>query len=366
MKAFQKQTTTLWAWAKKWLLHPRTSIFRWDFWRSYFSKPENEVTLVLLTKQHLEVQKVKLSPGVLLGLKVAGLFIFLFCGVSSVFFVDYLIKLPQNAVIRDENRVLRSELSKIQYHLDTLQTSMDRMARFDQKLRALTEVDKEFAKEKRQNRAAVGGVEDTWDGSQELQLADQVVSADSLFPSDQSERFLDRRQAFMVQRAYAWMRGMFRDSVLREQSLEELFEVLKGREIQLAATPAILPVNGWVTSHFGHRIDPFTERRVFHRGIDVAARIGAPVVAPAEAVVTFANSNGGYGRTIMLFHGYGISTIYAHLNDIHVKEGQRVSRGELIGTVGNTGRSTGAHLHYEVIVHGVHVDPRKFILDRSL
>lgn len=147
--------------------------------------------------------------------------------------------------------------------------------------------------------------------------------------------------------------------------MEELFEVLKGREIQLASTPSILPVKGWVTSHFGYRIDPFTGRRALHQGLDVVARIGAPIVSPAEGVVTFAGKYGSYGNAVMIFHGYGVTTLYAHCNELYVQVGQRVRRGDVVASVGNTGRSTAPHLHYEVIVHGVPVDPRKYVLNRQ-
>jgi len=336
-----------------------------DFWKRLFGKPKSDITILLLTQQHLDVQKFKLSPSAVRWVKVAAFVAVCFSLVSSVFFIDYLIKLPQNALIRDENKALRAELDRIQFHLDTLQTSMDRIARFDQKLRALTEVDKQFAREKGP-KGQGGANEDDLLADAQFDFGDFKVEANAVVPDEGSEAMLDRRQAFLVQRMYSWMRGLFRDASLRQQSLEELFEVLKGREIQLAATPSVLPTSGWVTSHFGYRIDPFTDRRTFHRGLDVAARIGAPVVSPAEGVVTFTGLNGGYGRTVMVFHGYGISTLYAHLSEVHVKEGQRVGRGDLLAAVGNSGRSTAAHLHYEVIVHGVHVDPRKYILDRSL
>ncbi len=335
-----------------------------QFWRSFFAKPSDGITLVLLTKQHLEVQKIKLSATSLRWIKVGSFFVVFLSLLSLVFLVDYLTNLPHQALVVAENKALRKELDRLQFHMDTLQTSMDRIQRFDQKLRALTEVDKKFAK--KLNVKGQGGGETELFADLEFDPSNMPSEQTNFQMDPESDQMLDRRQAFLVARLYAWMRDMVSTTALREQSVEELFEVLKGREIQLAATPSILPVAGWVTSHFGYRMDPFTDQRRFHRGVDVAARLGAPVVSPAEGVVTFAGPNGGFGRTVMLFHGYGVSTLYGHMNDIYVKEGERVSRGALIGSVGNTGRSTAAHLHYEVTVHGVHVDPRKFILDRSL
>lgn len=360
----QMRSSALWKSLRRYFFNKESAIWTLNFWKTWFGKPQNDVTLLLLTKQHLEIQKIKLSPSTLRFVKISLFVGILFSVISSIFFIDYLIKLPQNALIRDENRALRQELDRLQFHMDTLQTSIDRISRFDQKLRAMTEVDKHFAREK--GPRGQGGEEDALDTDLTFQLGDSQIDASELQPAQDSEQMLDRREAFLVQKLYSWARQIFKDASLREQSMEELFEVLKGREIQLAATPSILPVNGWVTSHFGSRIDPFTERRVFHRGLDIAARKGAPIVSPAEGVVTFAGQNGGFGKALMLFHGYGVSTLYGHLDSVQVKEGQRVARGDVIANVGSSGRSTGAHLHYEVIVHGVHVDPRKYVLDRAL
>ncbi len=131
----------------------------------------------------------------------------------------------------------------------------------------------------------------------------------------------------------------------------------------LSATPAISPVKGILTSGFGYRADPVTHGRGVHHGIDIAAPTGQPVQATANAIVLRAATAGGLGKAIYLAHGYGLTTRYGHLSQIEVKPGQRVKRGDVIGRVGNTGRSTGPHLHYEVRVDGHPVDPLAYILD---
>jgi murein DD-endopeptidase MepM/ murein hydrolase activator NlpD len=340
------------------------SLFRADFWKRITTKPEEQMTLVLLSKGHHEVRKIHLSPRTQWILKISsvvGIVVLLF---SFVFMIDFLIRLPERSVLKYENASLRKELDKIQFHLDTLQTSMDRVTRFDQKLRALTEVDKEFAKMK--GPTGQGGSESDDFSDQKFDFGDFQIDSSHLDLEGDSTKYLDRRETFLFQKLYSWVRRLYKDSELREQSMEELFEVLKGREIQIAATPSIIPVQGWITSHFGYRIDPFTGRRALHRGMDVAAKEGAPVLAPADGVVTFVGQNGGFGNTVMLFHGYGISTLYAHAENANVRLGQKIKRGDVVAFVGNSGRSTGAHLHYEVIVHGVPVDPQKYVLDRML
>jgi len=147
------------------------------------------------------------------------------------------------------------------------------------------------------------------------------------------------------------------------KSFQELLDGLKDKRSLLAATPSLRPTKGWVSSEFGYRISPFTGRREMHRGIDFANHIGTPIIAPADGVVTQTEKQWLMGNTISIDHGYGMVTRYGHLEKILVKKGQRVARGQKIALMGNTGRSTGPHLHYEVRLNGVPVNPRKFILD---
>ena len=149
----------------------------------------------------------------------------------------------------------------------------------------------------------------------------------------------------------------------RQESLGGLVDGLRGKSRRLASTPSIWPTKGWVTSGYGQRTSPFTGRRQFHSGIDVASRSGMPVVAPARGRVVFAGKKGPLGRTLILDHGYGVRTTYGHNGKLHVKRGQEVERGEKIAVVGNTGRSTGPHLHYAVQVDGRRVNPMNYILD---
>jgi len=131
--------------------------------------------------------------------------------------------------------------------------------------------------------------------------------------------------------------------------------------LHMAAAPTLWPVEGPVTGSFGERIDPFNGEGAFHTGVDISAAYGQPIVAPADGVVTFAGESGGYGRLIILDHGQGISTRYGHLAGFAVAMGQSVHRGDVIGYVGQSGRSTGPHLHYEVRIQDVPVNPHKYL-----
>ncbi len=128
-----------------------------------------------------------------------------------------------------------------------------------------------------------------------------------------------------------------------------------------ADTPSLWPVQGVVTSSFGERQDPFRGESAFHMGIDIATDLGDPVRATANGTVTKAGIGTGYGREIVIDHGYGIETLYAHLSGFAVTAGQDVSRGDIIGYVGSSGRSTGPHLHYEVRIHDIPVNPHKYL-----
>jgi murein DD-endopeptidase MepM/ murein hydrolase activator NlpD len=133
----------------------------------------------------------------------------------------------------------------------------------------------------------------------------------------------------------------------------------------ISATPSITPVRGIFTSTFGYRRDPITGQRAFHSGVDISAQPGKPVKVSAAGVVIRTEEYGGLGRAVHVAHGFGITTVYGHLARLTVTPGQRLDRGDIVGLVGNTGRATGFHLHYEVQVNGEAVDPLTYMVDRA-
>ena len=146
----------------------------------------------------------------------------------------------------------------------------------------------------------------------------------------------------------------------QNNSFSSLFSQLEGKRNLLAATPSIRPVKGWISSRFGYRESPFTGRREFHRGLDIATRSGTPILAPADGIVTYSGRKGLMGNMITIEHGFGMVTRYGHIKKLLKKKGNRVKRGETIALVGNTGRSTGPHVHYEVRLNGVAVNPMNY------
>jgi murein DD-endopeptidase MepM/ murein hydrolase activator NlpD len=142
-----------------------------------------------------------------------------------------------------------------------------------------------------------------------------------------------------------------------EQRLASVRNGVDRRQALAAATPSIWPIAGWISSGFGNRRDPFTGQGDFHSGLDITGSYGQQVHAPADGMVTAAGYNGNYGNQITIDHGFGLTTRYGHLSRFEVLVGQQVHRGQVIGYVGSTGRSTNSHLHYEVLMNGQLTDP---------
>lgn len=161
------------------------------------------------------------------------------------------------------------------------------------------------------------------------------------------------------------LENLGRRMAAQEKSYEEINEFIKNKEDLLASTPAIQPVSNAnlkrLASGFGYRIDPIYKTSRFHAGLDFAAPTGTPIYATANGVVKIAGNLGnGYGNHVVINHGYGYQTLYGHMYRVKAKKGQRVTRGEIIGYVGSTGKSTGPHCHYEVHKNGRRVDPVYF------
>ena len=244
----------------------------------------------------------------------------------------------ENAVLKEENAQLRSQILLVQEKVAHISATLDRVERFDAKLRtAVTQL------QDPERNLAIGPV--------------GAAGADAPIPGP----------APAAESSLAALPGkvtsLETEAARQEQSLRELQEYFDDQRSLLASTPSIWPSRGWVTSDFGTRMDPYTAERKMHEGLDIATPHGQPVYSPSDGTVVFAGTEGGYGKVLVIDHGYGVKTRYGHLSEIFVKSGDRVARGGKVAAVGNTGRSTGPHLHYEVRVNGIPENPRKFILE---
>lgn len=254
--------------------------------------------------------------------------------------------------VRADNVRLRSRIAQLDDEVQSMGRVVERVEQFDTRLRKITS----FSDPDR--NLAIGGPV----GAEPAEVragplagpGAQRMKQDLLGPEG-SLRELDLlagRVDLLAERA----RGA-------EDSVRELHVFLEDQHAVLAATPSLTPTRGWRTSTFGFRMDPYTGLQQMHAGLDISANIGTRVIASASGVVTWAASQNAYGNLVTIDHGHGITTRYAHLSKINVKVGDEVQRGTLIGEVGNTGRSTGPHLHYEVRLNGIPQDPERFILD---
>lgn len=179
-------------------------------------------------------------------------------------------------------------------------------------------------------------------------------------PSDTRTQAEQEDLALRVKEQLAWLA---KEATRQERTLQELTAAAEQRSSRWAATPSIWPVKGWVTSGFGPRISPFTEKPAWHDGLDIGAAPNAPVQAPAQGRVTAIGFDPKLGNLVRIDHGYGIETLYGHLAKPMVREGQRVKRGDVVGLVGSSGLATGPHLHYMVKVNGQAIDPLRYILE---
>lgn len=147
----------------------------------------------------------------------------------------------------------------------------------------------------------------------------------------------------------------------QQRYIDEMHSLIDQRNALVAHRPTLVPTQGRFSSEFGYRVHPISGSHKMHKGIDIAAATGTSILAAAAGTVVFSGQQRGYGNIVTIDHGFGYVTRYAHASKLLVKEGQSVNRGELIALVGSTGASTGAHLHFEVLVDSVHVDPLAFL-----
>jgi murein DD-endopeptidase MepM/ murein hydrolase activator NlpD len=197
-------------------------------------------------------------------------------------------------------------------------------------------------------------------------LASEVSSlyglkADSILSAASAEDFQDAQVTSSLDQFYALRTSALTGATMTGISLGLTRDVTTADWIRANAAPNLWPVEGHVTGSFGERIDPFNGEGAFHSGVDIASSVGQSVIAPADGVVIFADFLGGYGRAVVVDHGHGITTRYGHLANFAVATGQHVQRGDTIGYVGLSGRSTGPHLHYEVRINDTPVNPHKYL-----
>lgn len=241
--------------------------------------------------------------------------------------------------LQEENQAQAFHIQQFTDRLGHLTGQMDRLQNFYAKLKILANLD---LQEPRDPSIAAGGPQPD---------------------TRETNMYLEESLKRQIQRVHWEMEELQMLGEIQERNAYKVERFFDSQRSLLASTPAIWPVRGWLTSSFGQRTSPFTGKLQMHEGLDIAARPGTPVKATADGVVIYSGWKSDYGNLVTIDHGYGYRTRYAHMSKIYVKNGRRVHRGDVVGAVGSTGRSTGPHLHYEVKVRGLPVNPKTYLLD---
>lgn len=261
--------------------------------------------------------------------------------VTALIIVVFAFKLldsPKEMLMRQENQRIREDYVLLNNKVKAMQQQMGELEKRDNHVyREIFEA----------NPIPDSARAKSLEKQQEVQLAESMEDNELAYSVAATLDNLSNRMAF------------------QKKSFDEIELMIKGKEKLLAATPAIQPIANKdlnrIASGFGYRIDPVYKTVKMHAGLDFAAPQGTPIYATADGLVRLSGNTGnGYGNHIIINHGYGYETLYGHQYKIKAKSGQRVKRGELIGWVGSTGKSTGPHLHYEVHKNGRHIDPIYF------
>lgn len=179
--------------------------------------------------------------------------------------------------------------------------------------------------------------------------------------SSKFSKLLQEKNEHLLNKVTDNLKEANQQAAQQEASFKEISVFLDKQRSILGATPSLWPIKGWITSGFGKRASPLTGEPGRHMGVDIANEINTPIRATADGLVTYAGWQSGYGRVVVIEHGYGYSTRYGHCSRVDVKVGDEIKRGQILGYVGSTGRSTGSHVHYEVRIHGMPVDPEKYL-----
>jgi murein DD-endopeptidase MepM/ murein hydrolase activator NlpD len=325
------------------------------------SGPKRDLTLLVMSGETAPVRRVHLRR---VWFKRGAIGLGVFALALSAALVDY-VRLRADVIdverMRAENARQRDELEALNGRVGGIVQEFEALRELERKVRVIANLPASTPEARVPNNAGQGGAEDT-DAADDAAALSPVSPAPA--PAHETTHALDpadlRAAIERIERRAHTLATLLPE---QRESLEELLGGLEDRREQLAATPSIWPTSGWVTSGYGTRVSPFTGRRQFHAGIDIAADFGTRIVAPASGRVVFAGRKGAFGRVVEIDHGFGIRTLYGHTDEVFVRAGQRVERGTRIASVGSSGRSTGPHLHYQVKVGGRTVNPGDYIFE---
>jgi len=297
---------------------------------------KEKITVMLIPRDGRELRQLAIPTKLLW---TAGVLVFLFIASNLFFMVNYFnerVDRTKIEILINENQVLSAQFAQIGHSISGLKDDYNLLVAKEEAIRNIFDLP---AIDPETRMLGIGGpAENRMDS-----LSPNLASAFKL-TSD--------------------VEGLLRLAKFEKERYQEVFSMLVEKRDRLDHTPSIMPTRGYLSRGFGYKNDPFTGLREFHAGLDIANRTGTQIYATADGRVVVAGLNGGLGKMIELDHGYGMRTRYGHLSSISVRNGQLVKRGDVIGHMGNTGYSSGPHLHYEVIQNGEPLNPYRFIISR--
>ncbi|HMK53097.1 MAG TPA: peptidoglycan DD-metalloendopeptidase family protein [Thermodesulfobacteriota bacterium] len=272
-----------------------------------------------------------------------GLYLLAFALLSTIFFFCDYIQVRRKGFelsqLRQETQEQKSKIHFFSSKIEDLEKQLSKLSDFDKRIRIIANLEKG---QETSSHLGMGGPSPS-DVREKLRL-------------EKDDKGLVRQMKIDVERLKA-------EATNQEESLSELEKLLQSKKEVLIHTPSVWPVMGWVTSGFGFRTNPFTGLTQMHEGLDISNRVGTPVIAVADGIVSDSGNDWAHGRIVVISHGFGLVTRYSHLSKVLVRVGQKVKRGDNIAEVGVTGKTTGPHLHYEIRLNGVPVNPMKYILN---
>jgi len=290
----------------------------------------NYLTVLIIPQKSGRIVKFQMSA---LFFKMVILTLIVFIVASSGILVDYYLITEKSRRIKElEKSAMLQKISmqKITNMLHNRQLELGELEVFDSKLRLIS-------------------------GLQESATRIRFVGGSNELNEIKNQHTLDGRMLLLK------LKKLDLDTKLREISFFQLGSYMQEQKDKLARTPSIAPTSGHIASRFGKRKHPFTGKISYHQALDISNREYTPIYAPADGIVDNVRIEGNLGLFLVIDHGYNIVTRYGHLAKTEVKAGRKVKRGDLIARMGNTGRSTGPHVHYEILINDQYVDPEKFI-----
>jgi murein DD-endopeptidase MepM/ murein hydrolase activator NlpD len=362
-------------------------------------------TLMIIPEKNKDVRSIKIPRLVFKSIVFLFITFTILLGILTYDYWNVLSQVYENKHLLVENRQLKEQVQLFQMKLNSITEDLERINVFERKLRAITgleaiqptTVDAGTSNSRPNTNNVMGEPDRDYSPGSMIRIFKNAPTktAQKLEQFEDDKKYLQTKKSYEEKIASAYvetndftyskewsfltrqslnMAPMYAEfdykyevvvSYLKEieVNVHKLDQFLLDKESFLRSTPTLLPAAGHLTSSYGPRMSPYAGRIKMHEGIDVGAPSGTAIVAPADGIITFSGPKSGFGNFVQIDHGYGVETIYGHASTLTVKKGQKVARGDRIATVGNTGYSTGPHVHYEVRVNGTPVDPLYYTLN---